>query len=91
MSAAPAKSRRRSSTSRSSSADLRVTATDNAYRALASLVESQCDDPNLTLCHMSKVVAGDGAVEWVTEASKARFEAEGAKCLIWNQKDMNNE
>ena len=90
VSAAPAKSRRKSSTSRSSSADRRVTATDNAYRALASLVESQCDDPNLTLCHMSKVVAGDGSVEWVTEASKARFEAEGAECLIWNQKDMNN-
>ena len=32
---------------------------------------------------MIKLVAGDGTVEWVIEESKARFEAEGAKCLVW--------
>ena len=82
---------RKSMGSRESNAQ--VAATDNAYRALRSLVETQCEDPNLVLCHMTKVVAPDGTVEWVTEESKARFmdpETGGAKCLIWNQKGMNN-
>ena len=68
-----------------------MAATDGAYRALRSLVENQCEDPNLTLCHMDKEVAPDGTVEWVTEESKARFmdpETGGAKCLIWNQDSL---
>ena len=84
-SANQAKQRRRSSAFSTRASEKQLAATDNAYRALRSLVEEQCDDPNLTLCRMSKVVAADGAVEWVTEASKARFEADGARCLIWNQ------
>ena len=27
----------------------------------------------------------DGSIEWVSEASTARFISEGAKCLLWNQ------
>ena len=71
-----------------------VAATDNAYRALRSLVETQCEDPNLVLCHMTKVVASDGTVEWVTEESKSRFldpETGGAKCLIWNRNSLSDD
>ena len=88
------KRKSRKSKRASGESNVQVAATDNAYRALRSLVETQCEDPNLVLCQMTKMVAPDGTVEWVTEESKARFldpETGGAKCLIWNQKSLSDD
>ena len=65
-------SRKRSTSGRASTSQ--TVATGKAYRALLSLVESQCADPQLLQCGLEKARAADGTVEWVTEASKARFD-----------------
>ena len=60
------------------------TATGKAYRALKALVSEQCNDRDLQHCGLAKVKARDGTVEWVSDESRARFEQEGAACLVWN-------
>lgn len=64
-------------------------ATGKAYRALASLIAEQCNDRALLHCGLVKVRSPkDGTVEWVSPASKERFETEGSACLLWNRSDM---
>jgi hypothetical protein len=48
------------------------------------MLKDQCNDEYLVHCAMKKERAADGTIEFVTEASKSHFIAEGARCLVWN-------
>jgi len=85
------RSRSRKSLTSGRASNTAAAATGKAYRALLSLVEKQCGDPHLLQCGLERVRADDGTVEWVTQGSKARFELEGAACLIWNRHELSDE
>ena len=59
-------------------------ATGQAFKQLRKMLKEQCKDEFLIHCHMKKARAKDGTIEFVSEGSRERFMAEGAKCLIWN-------
>jgi len=56
-------------------------ATGAAYRALRALIEQK--DPTLQHCSLEKVVANDGAVEWVHPSVKERFKRDGREAYFW--------
>ena len=60
-------------------------ATGAAYKRLRKLLAEQCKDAELLHCTLQKVRSpADGTIEWVAADSRARFEREGARCLVWN-------
>ena len=62
----------------------KAVATGQAYKMLRKVLDVQCNDKYLEHCSMQKVRAKDGTIEFVSEATKARFIERGRACLIWN-------
>ena len=62
----------------------KAVATGQAYKMLRKVLDVQCNDKYLEHCSMQKVRAKDGTIEFVSEATKARFIEWGRACLVWN-------
>ena len=66
-------------------------ATGQAYKHLRKMLKDQCNDEYLVHCSLKKEKANDGSIEWVSQATKARFQALGQQCLVWNDQALKEK